>query len=119
MQNIKVDSLVVRFFSDPSTSHQSSRLLFKNAKDFARSASILSLIFDHSIFSCNNSLLSSSAEKTILFDKLNMFSIDLNRPKPLDLLPMATNGLLKIIEKAVPWKESVTTNDESRKALSH
>ena len=36
-------------------------------------------------------------------------SKELKRSRPLLLLPIATNGFSKIIEKQLPWKESVIT----------
>ena len=53
--------------------------------------------------------VSFSKEFIILFSRLNTSFNEVNLSLPIFVFTNEMKGLLKIIEKIVPWKESVTT----------
>ena len=65
------------------------------------------------IFRGSNNILiltvSFSKEFIILFSRLNTSFNEVNLSLPIFIFINEMKGLLKIIEKIVPWKESVTT----------
>ena len=63
--------------------------------------------------------ITSSLFVTMRLFKLNNLSKDSRRVLPLLLFRRTKKGLLKIIEKTVPWNESVTTYSHSLKARNH